>query len=234
MDDLSFIKDSFGQMNGFLTFIIILTIIGSYLAVKFIDDLVELVNKKKDKRLIKNLEYHSMFLVCDKVLKRVDAIDFTTFSDYDEVKTKLLKKLIQLKIKTVKKRFLELLKNEKLQKMEQPQLKYLVASTLSNLVNEYNDNALRIMNEEMEIDMKDAKFLVAIYEEYREYIVNAFVDELDTIVMDDNYNNNFDRMNTILYTVSISLSIIPRDVVATFNNVNGRFTRYSSDKQLQG
>ena len=86
----------------------------------------------------------------------------------------------------------------------------------------------------MEIDMKDAKFLVDKYEEFREYIVNAFVDELDTIVMDDNYNNNFDRMNTILYTVSISLSIIPRDVVATFNNVNGRFTRYSSDKQLQG
>ena len=38
-----------------------------------------------------------MFLVCDKVLKRVDNIDFTTFSDYDAVKTKLLKKLIQLK-----------------------------------------------------------------------------------------------------------------------------------------
>ena len=234
MDDLSFIKDSFGQMSGFLTFITIIIVIAAYLSIKFKDDLVELVNRKKDKRQIKSLSYHSMFLVCDKVLKRVDNIDFTTFSDYDEIKTKLLKKLIQLKIKTVKKRFLELLQNEKLQKMEQPQLKYLVASTLSNLVNEYNENALRIMNEEMEIDMKDAKFLVDKYEEFREYIVNAFVDELDTIVMDDNYTNNFDRMNTILYTVSISLSIIPRDVVATFNNVNGRFTRYSSDKQLQG
>tara|TARA_R110002012_G_scaffold119725_2_gene268825 strand:+ start:2103 stop:2807 length:705 start_codon:yes stop_codon:yes gene_type:complete len=233
MEGLEFIKDSFGQMNGFLTFIIILTIIASYLAVKFKDDLVELVNRKKDKRKIKDLSYHSMFLVCDKVLKRVENIDFTTFSDYDEVKTKLLKKLIQLKIKTVKKRFLELLQNEKLQEMEQPQLKYLVASTLSNLVNEYNNNALRIMNEEMEIEMKDAKFLVDKYEEFREYIVNAFVDELDTIVMDDNYTNNFDRLNTILYTVSISLSIIPRDVVATFNNVNGRFTRYSSANQLQ-
>ena len=234
MDDLTFIKDSFGQMNGFLTFIIILTIIAAYLAIKFKDDLVELVNKKKDKRDIKNLSYHSMFLVCDKVLKRIESIDFTTFSDYDETKTKLLKKLIQLKIKTVKKRFLELLQNEKLQKMEQPQLKYLVASTLSNLVNEYNENALRIMSNEMDIQIEDATFLVEQYEKFREYIVNAFVDELDTIVMDDNYTNNFDRVNTILYTVSISLSIIPRDVVATFNNVNGRFTKYGSSKQLQG
>jgi len=234
MDDLSFIKDSFGQMNGFLTFIIILTIIAAYLAIKFKDDLVNLVNTKKDNRQVKSLCYHSMFLVCDKVLKRMDSIDFTTFNDYDEIKTKLLNKLIELKIKTVKKRFLEFLQNEKLDKMDQPQLKYLVASTLSDLVNEYNDKAIKIMSNEMDIKIEDAKFVVDQYERFREYIVNAFIDELDVIVMDDNYKNNFDRINTILYTVSISLSIIPRDVVATFNNINGRFKKYNTVNQLQG
>ena len=232
MDGLEFIKDSFGQMNGFLTFMFLVILLGVYLMIKFKDILKEIYHNKQDNRDVRNLKFHSMFLVCDKVLKRVDNIDFTTFSDYDEVKTKLLKKLIQLKIKTVKKRFLELLENEKLQKMEQPQLKFLVASTLSNLVNEYNENALRIMSNEMEIEMKDALFLIDKYEEFREYIVNAFVDELDTIVMDDNYTNNFDRLNTILYTVSISLSIIPRDVVATFNNVNGRFKKYQKKTKV--
>ena len=232
MEGLEFIKDSFGQMNGFLTFIFLVILLGVYLMIKFKDTLKEMYHNKQDNRDVRNLKFHSMFLVCDKVLKRVDNIDFTTFSDYDEVKTKLLKKLIQLKIKTVKKRFLELLENEKLQKMEQAQLKFLVASTLSNLVNEYNENALRIMSNEMEIDIKDAVFLIDKYEEFREYIVNAFVDELDTIVMDDNYTNNFDRLNTILYTVSISLSIIPRDVVATFNNVNGRFKKYEKKSKV--
>ena len=219
-------------MNGFLTFMFLVILLGVYLMIKFKDILKEIYHNKQDNRDVRNLKFHSMFLVCDKVLKRVDNIDFTTFSDYDEVKTKLLKKLIQLKIKTVKKRFLELLENEKLQKMEQPQLKFLVASTLSNLVNEYNENALRIMSNEMDIQIKDALFLIDKYEEFREYIVNAFVDELDTIVMDDNYTNNFDRLNTILYTVSISLSIIPRDVVATFNNVNGRFKKYQKKTKV--
>ena len=232
MEGLEFIKDSFGQMNGFLTFIFLVILLGVFLMIKFKDTLKEMYHNKQDNRDVRNLKFHSMFLVCDKVLKRVDNIDFTTFSDYDEVKTKLLKKLIQLKIKTVKKRFLELLENEKLQEMEQAQLKFLVASTLSNLVNEYNENALRIMSNEMEIDIKDAVFLIDKYEEFREYIVNAFVDELDTIVMDDNYTNNFDRLNTILYTVSISLSIIPRDVVATFNNVNGRFKKYEKKTKV--
>ena len=210
MDDLTFIKDSFGQMNGFLTFIIILTLIAAYLSIKFKDDLVVLVNKKKDKREIKDLLYHSMFLTCDKVLKRMESIDFTTFNDYDETKTKLLKKLIQLKIETVKQRFTEFLQNEKLKDLEQAHLKFLVATTLSSLVNEYNDKALKVMTEEMQIDVEHAQFVVDKYEKFREYIVNAFIDELDVIVMDDNYNNNFDRVNTILYTVSISLSIIPQ------------------------
>ena len=226
MEEFDFIKDSFGKMNGFLTFIIIVTLIAAYLSIKFKDDLVDLVNSKRKIRKIKELSYHSMFLVCDKVLKRVDAIDFTTFDGYDPIKTKLLKKLIYLKIDTVKIRFSELLRNKKLDKMEQANLKYLVATTLSNLVNEYNIKAVKVMSEEMNINIEDAQFLVEKYEEFREYIVSAFVEELSVIVMDDNYIDNFDRINTILYTVSISLSIIPRDVVATFNNVNGKFKKY--------
>ena len=226
MDGLEFIKESFGQMNGFLTFITLITIIAAYLSLKFKDDLVDLVNVKKNKREISNLHFHSMFLVCAKVLQRVDAIDFTTFDGYDPTKTKLLKKLIYLKIDTVKIRFSELLRNKKLDKMEQANLKYLVATTLSNLVNEYNIKAVKVMSEEMNINIEDAQFLVEKYEEFREYIVSAFVEELSVIVMDDNYIDNFDRINTILYTVSISLSIIPRDVVATFNNVNGKFKKY--------
>ena len=226
MEGLELIKDSFGQMNGFLTFITIVIIIAAFLLIKFKDSVIQFFNRSKDSRKVKELLFHSMFLTCDKVLKRVDAIDFTTFDNYDEVKTKLLKKLIHFKISTVKKRFTELLNNEKVDTMEQSQLKFLVATTLSNLVNEYNEDALRYMTNEMEIDLEHALFLIDKYEEFRQYIVNAFVDELDTIVMDDNYKNNFDRLNTILYTVSISLSIIPRDVLATFNGVNGRFKKY--------
>jgi len=167
-----------------------------------------------------------MFLTCDKVLKKIDAIDFTTFDDYDEVKSKLLRKLIKLKIDTVSNRFKELLVKDELQDMNRTELKFLVSKTLTDLVHEYNNEALKVMTSEMGITAKDAEFLIARYEDFRQYIVDAFVDELDIIVTDENYKNNFDRLNTILYAVSISLSIIPRDVVATFNGVNGRFKKY--------
>ena len=228
MENIEVISDSFGKMSGFLTFLILVLIVLSYVTIKFKETITQLVksNKEREKRDIKDLVYHSMFFTGDKVLDRVDKIDFTTFDGYDEVKTKLLKKLIQLKIETVKNRFGEFLLTKDLDKVQTNQLKLMVGTTLSNLVNEYNDKAIRVMSEEMDIEIKDAKFLVDKYEEFREYIVNAFVNELSVIVMDDNYIDNFERLNTILYTVSISLSIIPRDVVATFNNVNGTFKKY--------
>ena len=59
-----------------------------------------------------------MFLTGDKVIERIEKIDFTTFDGYDEVKSKLLKKLIQLKIDTVKLRFGEFLKTKDLDKVK--------------------------------------------------------------------------------------------------------------------
>lgn len=226
MENIEVLSDSFGKMSGFLTFLILVLIVLSYVTIKFKETINELIKKGKQSRDINDLIYHSMFLTGDKVIQRIDKIDFTTFDGYDEVKSKLLKKLIQLKIDTVKHRFSEFLKTKDLDKVKQSQLKLMVAATLSSLVNEYNDKAIKVMTEEMSIDFKDAKFLVDKYEEFREYITRAFVEELTIIVMDDNYIDNFERLNTILYTISISLSIIPRDVVATFNNVNGTFKKY--------
>ncbi len=229
MDNMEFLSDSFGKMSGFLTFIILVLIVISYVAIKFKDEIKEAIENQKKERDITNLLFHSMFLTADNVLKRIDKIDFTTYDGYDEVKTKLLKELISLKIETVKHRFTEFLKNKDLDKVGQNQLKLMVASTLSILVNEYNEKAIEKMTTQLEIEEKDAVFLVNKYEEFREYITKAFVEELTVIVMDDNYLDNFERLNTILYTISISLSIIPRDVVATFNDVNGKFKKYKKN-----
>ena len=228
MENIKVISDSFGKMNGFLTFLILCFILISYLAIKFKEEISQLVKtiSKREKRDIKDLVYHSMFFTADKVLDRIEKIDFTTFNGYDEVKDNLMKTLIQLKIETVKIRFGEFLLTKDLDKVQTNQLKLMIGAALSNIVNEYNDKAIEVMSKEMDIDVEDAKFLVDKYEEFREYIVKAFIDELGVIVMDDNYIDNFERINTILYTISISLSVIPRDVVATFNNINGKFKKY--------
>ena len=229
MEVLEKISQSFGRMNGILTFVFLTMFTLTYFFKTTIREWFKFrLNRRKPKE-VKRLLYHNMFLVADKVVSKINNTDFTTFDGYDPSKTRLLKKLIDLKIKTVKKRFKEFLEQEDLDSIDAAQLKFRVATTLSSLVNEYNDSSIRIMNNDMGIKIEDAKFLVDRYEEFRKYIVDAFVDELDVIIMDDNYSNNFDRLNTILYTVSISLNVIPRDVVGVFNDINGRFKKYNNE-----
>ena len=213
-------------MSGVLTFVFLLIFLVIYFFKDTINNWLNFKLKKKKPKEIKSLLYHNMFIVADRVVTRINSTDFTTFDGYDEVKSRLLKKLIELKITTVKKRFKEFLEQDDLEKLKVFELKYMIATTLSSLVNEYNDKAIRVMTEQEGIQLKDAKFLVDRYEEFRQYIVDAFVDELEVIVMDDNYLNNFDRLNTILYTISLSLNVIPRDVVGVFNDINGRFIKY--------
>ena len=102
MENFEFFSDSFGKMSGFLTFLILVLVVLSYVTIKFKETINELVKKNKHNRDINDLIYHSMFLTSDKVIQRIEKIDFTTFDGYDEIKSKLLKKLIQLKIDTVK------------------------------------------------------------------------------------------------------------------------------------
>ena len=69
----------------------------AYVTLKFKETINELIKKHKRERKIEDLIYHSMFLTGDKVIQRIDKIDFTTFDGYDEVKSKLLKKLDSIK-----------------------------------------------------------------------------------------------------------------------------------------
>ena len=101
MEYIEVISDSFGKMSGILTFLFLIILVLSYVILKFKSTIEGLITNHKKKRDISKLIYHSMFLTSDNVLKKIDSIDFTTFDGYDEIKSKLLKKLIHLKIDTV-------------------------------------------------------------------------------------------------------------------------------------
>lgn len=225
------ISETFGKMSGLLTFIFLISALVLFMQKDAIGKLISSLGKrkaKKEPKKISELKYHNMFVTADRVLQKVNRLEFTTHEEHDEVKTFLIKKLIQLKIATVKQEFLKFLEDPIVENLEPNQLKFEISRMLSNLVNKYNEEARIQMINHDGISPKDAQFLIDCYEDFRSYIVQAFTDELESIVMDNNYDNNFERVNTILYTVSLSLSVIPKDVVQALNKVNGRFAKYKS------
>lgn len=64
------------------------------------------------------------------------------------------------------------------------------------------------------------------YEEHRQYIVDGFIERLDSISINKDYNCNFEKLSAILEVVALSLYVIPRDVKHAMNSVNGRYVKY--------
>ena len=59
-------------------------------------------------------------------------------------------------------------------------------------------------------------------------MVEGFVDSLDSVLMNSDYNNNFDKVNTLMELCSLAIHVIPRDVKSSFEAVNGRFAKYKN------
>ena len=46
--------------------------------------------------------------------------------------------------------------------------------------------------------------------------------------MNNDYSDNFDKVNTLMELCSLAIHVIPRDVRSSFEAVNGRFTKYNN------
>ena len=60
-------------------------------------------------------------------------------------------------------------------------------------------------------------------------MVEGFVDSLDSVLMNSDYNNNFDKVNTLMELCSLAIYVIPRDVRSAFEQVNGRYAKYNTN-----
>ena len=135
--------------------------------------------------------------------------------------------LIQLKCKSMKSRFGALLLTDGIDSWEHLKLQHTFKTTLGNVVKEYNQAAL-LTYISWGISHEDAEFLIETYEDYRANMVEGFVDSIDSVLMNKDYVNNFDKVNTLMELCCLAIFVIPRDVQSSFESVNGRFAKYNN------
>lgn len=174
---------------------------------------------------VKKLEYHRFFNVCDDMEGKIKNMKFYTDGKIDTAKTKIMHKLIELKVCSMKNKFKELLNTNGIDDWDVYQLNYEVKKTLSEVVKDYNSKCeLELIK--WGVSEKDAKYIIQEYEDYRMTIVEGFIDSIDSIISNPDYINNFDKVNTTLELCALATSVIPRDVRSVFEAVNGRFKNY--------
>jgi len=180
---------------------------------------------------ISNLQFHDMFTTANSVRSKVNAIKFSTHGEDDKIKSRMLHKLIDLKIECVKERFKEFLLQDKLDKLDGNQLKFKIAAALSGIVKEYNEKAFNYFVNEYGISKEDSKYLIDCYEIFRQDIVDGFLSRLESITKNEDYTTNYEKISAVLEVVAISLYIIPKDSKNAMNLANGRFIKYKEHEE---
>jgi len=209
-----------GKLSPFLTFLVIALYI-------FKDTINEKLKEWRRTKKIADLVSHDVFLTTESVRNIIYKIEFTTKGKPDLMKTRVLHHLIDLKIDTVNTRFKELLLDSDIDNCSGQKLKFKVVTTLTDLVKEYNDQARKDFVS-WGISEEDATFAIDSYENFRKDIVDAFLERLESICANDDYQCNYSKISSILEVVAISLYLIPKDAKNAFDLINGKFYKYGN------
>lgn len=227
MEFLNDIAKSFGTLTPNLTFIVIMTIIILYFLKDAIVQFIQDVKIWKRKKKVKNLINHDVFITADVVKDKVKRISFTTHGQDDKVKTKLLQFLIEIKIESLKELLRKFLHQEGVEKYNGQKLKFEVNKVLLDLVTDYSSES-HSQFIEMGVSPEDSKFLIDSFESFREDIMDGYIERIESISTNEDYNSNYDRISAMLEVIALGLFVIPKDATNACDFINGRFLKYKN------
>jgi hypothetical protein len=188
---------------------------------------------KKEKKL-KNMEdllVHDFFLSLDNVHTRVKQVDFSHKNELNFFKRKMMLKLIELKATSIKKFFIEILKDPNTITLNNQEFKFKVIQCITQLIKEYNEQAVQYYLK-MGVSSKDAHYFVNSYESYRETIITSFVDRLESITISKQYDDNYERMLAMFEVLTVAIEVIPRDVKSLYFIINGKYDKYNIKEKI--
>jgi hypothetical protein len=70
---------------------------------------------------------------------------------------------------------------------------------------------------------KDAIYVVDLFEKWRIETRESINSRVNSLFASSFYPTNFDRLLAVLELVSVSISLIPKDGVRSFEDMNGKF-----------
>lgn len=172
---------------------------------------------------IEDLNSHDIFNVIEEVRNHVK---FHKFED-DEVKTKIFRDFIDIMLNEIKSNFKRLIPqvsamNTRGTKLTRDELKQLVLKTLVITVESYCVKGKKFLIEKG-MSEKDAIYVVDLFEKWRIETRESINSRVNSLFASSFYPTNFDRLLAVLELVSVSISLIPKDGVRSFEDMNGKF-----------
>jgi hypothetical protein len=228
--------DKFGNLPPILAFVVMVLLIVSY----FFKDAIS--NKIKEYKLQRNgggecendlyrfedLHSHDVFNVIFEVKSLVKFHQFTG----DEVKTKVFHDFLNIMLEEIhqnmKKLIVMIAVQHKNGEVSRDELKQIIRKVLNTIVDNYCLKGERHLIDKG-LTKKDAAYVVELFEKWRNETRASINSRIDAIFASSFHTTNFHRTLAVYELISVSVSLIPKDGIRSFESMNGKFKTIQYD-----
>lgn len=240
--------DKFGSLPPVLTFIVMVLTIVSYFFKDAISKKIQgyKINRQNKKSNIQqtgtsqevfqpyrfeDLLYHDLFSVIYEVKT---AVKHHQFDDEDggETKTRIFHDFINIMLEVIhdhmKKLIVMIAVQHKHGDVSRDELKQLIRKNLNVIVDEYCSEGERHLIDRG-LNKRDAEYVVELFEKWRVETRASINARMDAIFASSFHTTNFHRTLAIYELISVSVSLIPKDGIRSFESMNGKFKTIQYD-----
>ena len=208
------------NLPPYLLFIVIVLGILTYY---FHKDISKLINRKEVEEDIKDLKSHDIFNTLERVKQDVSHMKFYSHGKYDAVKSKMCTDFAKFKCNVCTDKFVDFLDND-FSKVSSDELKQLVLSEMWGMHSEYIKQ-IRAYWLEKGISNEDVNYVIELFEKFRYDVVVSFQNRINGIFSSSYHKNNFEKILACYEMYSMGIDLLPKDMLTTFEALNGRFTK---------
>lgn len=171
---------------------------------------------------IVSLKNHDVFPTMNRVKNEVGTMKFYTGKEFDRVKTLMCYDFTKHKVAHCGKRMKAIIEIPNIDSMDKNALKKLVFDE-QNLMHQNYIEAIKKEWDIRGVDRDDIEYVIHLFEKFRYDVVASFENRINAIFSNDNYNTNFKLMLAVFEMWSMGIDLLPRDMLTTFESLNGKF-----------
>lgn len=189
--------------------------------VKGIKTVYESANISTQNKVI-SLQNHDVFPTMNRVKNEVGTMKFYTGREFDRVKTLMCYDFTKHKVAQCSKRMKAIIEIPNIDSMSRNALKKLVFDE-QNLMHQDYILAIKKEWDIRGVDREDIDYVIHLFEKFRYDVIASFENRINGIFSNDNYNTNFKLMLAVFEMWSMGIDLLPRDMLTTFESLNGKF-----------
>ena len=188
----------------------------------FIKTLPNLVKRNKKYRKVAELKSHDIFNTMTRVRNEVANMKFFTHGEYDKVKTRMCYDFTKNKTIKCSVRIEEMLSTKDIDSISRDELKKLILQEQDQMHIDYI-RAVRAEWDLRGIDPRDVDYVIHLFEKFRYDVIVSFEHRINSIFGSSYNTDNFALMLAVLEMWAMGIDLLPRDMLTTFESLNGKF-----------